>query len=135
MNWYLKALKEHYADFKGRARRKEYWMFVLFQSIFVIVAIILDSILGLSFTPEIPYGWIYILFGLLTFIPSLSIAVRRLHDVGKSGWWYLIVFVPLIGPIWLLVLFCSDSENKPNQWGDNPKGIGNDDAINKIGSE
>lgn len=135
MNWYLKVIKEHYADFKGRARRKEYWMFALFQFIFAIVAIILDSILGLTFSPEIPYGWFYILFALATFIPGLAVAVRRLHDAGKSGWWYLIVIIPLIGPIWLIVLLCTDSENGPNKWGDNPKGIGNDSAINEIGKE
>ncbi|QNM86393.1 DUF805 domain-containing protein [Polaribacter pectinis] len=135
MNWYLKVVKEHYADFKGRARRKEYWMFVLFQMIFAIVAMILDSVLGLSFSPEIPYGWIYVLFGLATFIPGLAVAVRRLHDIGKSGWWYLIAIIPLIGTIWLLVLLCTDSENGENKWGPNPKGEGNDLVIDQIGRE
>ena len=135
MNWYLKVLKEHYADFKGRARRNEYWMFLLFQIIFAIAAIILDSLLGLSFSPLIPYGWIYLLFGLATFLPGLAVTVRRLHDVGKSGWWYFISLIPLAGSIWLLVLLCTDSENGPNKWGDNPKGTGNDSAINSIGKE
>ncbi len=134
MNWYLKVLKEHYADFSGRARRQEYWMFVLFQFIFAIIAVILDSILGLSFSPLIPYGWIYLIFILATLIPSLAIAVRRLHDVGKSGWFYFICLIPLIGSIWLLVLFCTDGESNPNKWGNNPK-TGNNNAINEIGTE
>ena len=135
MNWYLKVLKEHYADFKGRVRRKEYWMFTLFQFIFAITAIILDSILGLSFAPQITNGSIYLLFGLITFLPSLSITVRRLHDVGKSGWWYLIPLIPLIGSIWLLVLLCKDSQEGENNWGENPKGNGNNSAINEVVSE
>ena len=84
MNWYLKVLKQ-YADFNGRARRKEYWMFALFNFIFTIVAIILDYALGLT-VGELPYGVIYFLYTLAVFIPSLAAVVRRLHDVGKSGW-------------------------------------------------
>lgn len=135
MKWYLKVLKEHYADFKGRARRTEYWMFILFQILFGIAAMILDSLLGLSISPEVPYGWIYILYGLAMFLPGLAVAVRRLHDIGKSGWWYFIVIIPLVGPIWLLVLFCTDSEAGANKWGENPKQIGNNTAIDSIGTE
>ena len=72
---------------------------------------------------------------MLTFIPGLAVAVRRLHDVGKSGWWYLIVFIPCVGFIWLLVLFVTDSEHGPNKWGDNPKGKGNHSSIDDIGTE
>lgn len=135
MNWYLKVLKEHYTDFTGRARRQEYWMFTLFQIMFVIVAVVLDSVLGLSFSSGTPYGWIYLIYILATFLPSLAVAVRRLHDVGKSGWFYLISLIPLIGSIWLLVLFCTDSEVGPNKWGDNPKENGNDNTIDLIGTE
>ena len=84
MNWYLLVLKK-YADFNGRARRKEYWMFVLFNIIFAVAAMVLDNLLGLNFDP-IPYGTIYMLYALATLIPSLAAAVRRLHDIGKSGW-------------------------------------------------
>ena len=83
MNWYLKVLKQ-YADFSGRARRTEYWMFTLFNLIFAIVAMVLDNLLGLKFNEQIPYGFIYMLYGLAVFIPGLAVAVRRLHDVGKG---------------------------------------------------
>jgi len=94
MNWYLKVLKQ-YADFSGRARRKEYWMFVLFNMIFAIVAMILDFVLGIA----IGYSPLYVLYALAMLIPGLAVAVRRLHDVGKSGWMTLIAFIPLIGSI------------------------------------
>jgi len=88
MNWYLKVLKQ-YADFQGRARRKEYWMFVLFNLIFAFVAMYLDRIIGTTMV-GLPYGVIYILYALAVLIPSLAVGVRRLHDIGKSGgcYWY-----------------------------------------------
>ncbi len=134
MNWYLKVLQE-YANFEGRARRQEYWMFALFQIIAFIIAMIIDSFTGLSFGSEVPYGWTYMLYALTTFIPSLAVGIRRLHDSGKSGWWYLIAFVPFIGGLWLLVLLCMDSEFGQNKWGPNPKGEGNNAAIDQIGTE
>ena len=120
MNWYLKVLKQ-YADFSGRARRKEYWMFALFNMIFAIVAMILDNVLGIAM--EVGYGPLYGLYALAMLIPGLAVGVRRLHDVGKSGWMYLIVLIPFIGPIWLLVLSCTDSQLENNKWGQNPKEI------------
>lgn len=120
MKWYKKVLSQ-YTDFKGRARRKEYWMFVLFNIIFAIVATVLDNVLGITFAPEIPYGFIWAVYALAVFIPGIAVAVRRLHDMGKSGWWYLIGLVPLIGGIWLIVLLATDSEAGDNQWGPNPK--------------
>jgi uncharacterized membrane protein YhaH (DUF805 family) len=119
MNWYLKVLKQ-YADFSGRARRKEYWMFVLFNMIFTIVAMILDNVLGIAME-GIGYGPIYGLYVLAMLIPGLAVAVRRLHDVGKSGWIILIALIPLIGAIWLLVLLVTDSNPGENQYGQNPK--------------
>jgi uncharacterized membrane protein YhaH (DUF805 family) len=121
MNWYLKVLKQ-YADFSGRARRKEYWMFVLLNLIFAIVAMILDNILGLT-VGILPYGVFYVLYTLAVFIPGLAVAVRRLHDVGKSGWMILIALIPLIGVIWLLVLMVTDSNPGKNQYGSNPKEV------------
>lgn len=121
MNWYLKVLKQ-YADFSGRARRKEYWMFALFNMIFAIVAMILDNVLGIAME-GIGYGPLYGLYALAMLIPGLAVGVRRLHDVGKSGWMFLIVLIPLIGGIWLLVLFCTDSEVGSNKWGENPKEV------------
>ena len=121
MNWYLKVLKQ-YADFSGRARRKEYWMFALFNMIFAIVAMILDNVLGIAME-GIGYGPLYGLYVLAMFIPGLAVGVRRLHDVGKSGWMFLIVLIPFVGGIWLLVLLCTDSQLENNKWGQNPKEI------------
>lgn len=121
MNWYLKVLKQ-YADFSGRARRKEYWMFVLFNMIFAIVAMILDNVLGIAME-GIGYGPLYGLYALAMLIPGLAVAVRRLHDVGKSGWMILIALIPLIGAIWLLVLMVTDSNAGENQYGQNPKEV------------
>ena len=125
MNWYLAVLKK-YADFKGRARRKEYWMYTLFQILFGIVAMMLDGALGLT-VGLLPYGFIYLAYTLATFIPSLAVTCRRLHDTSKSGWMFLIVLIPIVGAIWLLVLMCLDSTPGTNKWGPNPK---NEQAIN-----
>ena len=121
MKWYLAVLK-NYAGFSGRARRKEYWMFALFNMIFVFVALILDNILGLT-AGELPYGLFYFLYALAVLIPTLAVAVRRLHDVGNSGWMFLIVIVPFIGAIWLLVLMVTDSNPGENEYGTNPKEV------------
>jgi uncharacterized membrane protein YhaH (DUF805 family) len=117
MNWYLKVLKQ-YADFSGRARRMEYWMFVLFNVLFAIAAAILDNLLGLSF--GVGYGPIYLLYALAVLIPGLAVLVRRLHDINKSGWWIFILLIPLIGSIWLLILLFTDSDGD-NQYGACPK--------------
>ncbi len=115
MNWYLAVLK-NYAGFSGRARRKEYWTFVLFNVIFFIVALILDYLVG-------TIALFIILYALAVLIPGLAVLVRRLHDVGKSGWWYFISLVPIIGGIWLLVLLFTDSIPGENEYGPNPKEI------------
>jgi uncharacterized membrane protein YhaH (DUF805 family) len=123
MNYYLKVL-QNYATFSGRARRSEFWYFALFNLIFAILAMVLDNVLGTTFNRggfEMPYGYIYLLYVLATFIPALAVTVRRLHDVGKSGWMYLIILIPIIGGIWVLVLFFRDSNTESNKWGENPK--------------
>ncbi len=123
MNYYLHVLK-NYATFSGRARRSEYWFFVLFNMIALIVAAVLDNVLGINFKTggmEIPYGYLYLLYSLFALIPSLAVAVRRLHDVSKSGWMLLIAIIPIIGGIWLLVLLVSDSKPGENEYGANPK--------------
>jgi len=119
MNWYLAVLK-NYAGFSGRARRKEYWMFALFNMIFLIVAIILDNVLGTAIE-DVGFGLFYFLYALAVLIPGLAVSVRRLHDVGKSGWMILISLIPIIGAIWLLVLMVIDSNPGENQYGPNPK--------------
>ena len=113
MNWYLKALK-NYVNFQGRARRKEYWMFVLFN---IIISLIL-TVVELSANIDPLLTGLYSLFILL---PSLAITVRRLHDTGKSGWWILISLIPIVGSIILLVFTCLDSEGNDNHYGSNPK--------------
>ncbi|MCF8427844.1 MAG: DUF805 domain-containing protein [Bacteroidia bacterium] len=120
MNWYLKVIKQ-YADFNGRARRTEYWMFALFNIIFIAIAAILDNVLGLTIG-ENPYGLFYFSYALGVFVPGLAVAVRRLHDLGKSGWMILLFLIPIIGGIWLLVLFATDGQENENQFGPNPKG-------------
>ena len=106
-------------------------MFMLFSVIFAIVAAIIDHILGTTFkinmgtdTPmPLPYGWVYLVYGLFIFIPSLALWVRRLHDTGKSGWFVLISFIPLFGGIWLLVLACTEGNKGDNKYGPDPKAI------------
>jgi uncharacterized membrane protein YhaH (DUF805 family) len=125
MNWYLAVVKK-YAVFAGRARRKEYWMFVLFNILIIFAIAILAAIftgIGGKFGSALAstiYGLTSI-YSLALIIPTLAVVVRRLHDVGKSGWWYFIILVPLIGGIWLLVLMCTDSQPGTNQYGPNPK--------------
>ena len=131
MEWYLKVVRDNYANFEGRARRKEYWMFVLFNIIFAIAAMVLDNIAGLAFE-GIGYGPIYGIYGLAVFIPGLAVAIRRLHDIGKSGWMILIALIPFIGGIWLLVLLATDGNKGANQYGPDPKNPTNEE-INEIG--
>ena len=111
MKYFIESLKK-YADFSGRARRKEYWMFFLFYLLFNIVAIIADSIMGTEV--------LNIIYSLALLIPSISICARRLHDTGRSGWWQLIIIIPLVGLI-VMIVFLSQDSKENNQYGDNPK--------------
>jgi len=113
MEWYIKVLKQ-YADFNGRARRKEYWMFALFNAIATGIVMGIDFGIGLSFV-------LYGLYTLAMIIPSIAVGVRRMHDLGKSGWMLLVTLIPFIGGIWLFILLISDSQPGPNQYGPNPK--------------
>ena len=127
--YYLDILTNKYANFNGRARRKEYWMWTLYYTIVLLLAMVLDNVLGLNFEllgQDLGYGWLYVTIGIIHLIPGLGIVVRRLHDVGKSGWFYLIILIPLIGFIWILVLFCTDGIKEDNKWGSNPKLIDKD---------
>jgi uncharacterized membrane protein YhaH (DUF805 family) len=123
MNYYLKVI-QNYANFSGRARRSEYWYFTLFNLFAIISTAILDRLFGttfdMGFGPS-PYGYITILYYFFILIPSLAVFVRRLHDVGKSGWFILISLIPLVGAIWLLVLVLTDSDTGDNEYGPNPK--------------
>jgi len=104
MYWFIKCFKK-YADFSGRARRKEFWMFFLFYFIFALVLSIIDGLLGWGFADG-TFGILYMLFVLAALLPYLAVTVRRLHDTGRSGWW------------------ATDGEPGENQYGPNPKEVG-----------
>lgn len=113
MNYYISVLKD-YVTFTGRARRAEYWMFTLIN---VIICIVLYA---LAMQAESLFI-LYALYTLAVFLPSIAVSVRRMHDLGKSGWMVLIGLIPLIGGIILLVMFCMDSQPGDNEYGPNPK--------------
>jgi uncharacterized membrane protein YhaH (DUF805 family) len=119
MDWYLHVLRS-YAEFDGRAHRREYWMFVLFNVLFMIGAGIFDNVLGLTIGGA-RYGVVYTMYGLFVFVPGLAVTVRRLHDSGKSGWMVLIVVIPVVGAIWLLLLLAKQGDSEANQYGPRPK--------------
>ncbi|MGH2666228.1 DUF805 domain-containing protein [Flavobacterium sp.] len=130
IDWYKKVVLENYANFNGRARRSEYWYYTLANFILAIIAMILDGVLGLGFG-KFGYGPIYGLLFLATIIPSIAVAVRRLHDVNKSGWFILLAFVPLAN-IWLLILLFTEGTKGNNQYGADPKSDFSE--ISEIGS-
>lgn len=95
-------------------------MFVLFNLIFALAAVLLDNLLGLA-NPMIGYGPLYGIYMLAMLVPGLAVGVRRLHDLGKSGWMILVALIPLVGAIWLIILFVTDSQPGENEYGPNPK--------------
>lgn len=121
MDWYLDVLKK-YADFGGRARRKEFWMFVLFNFLATLALGVIDVSAGLA-SEQTGIGLLSGVYSLVVLIPYLAVSVRRLHDTGRTGWWLLIGLIPLIGPIVLLVFMVLDSEPAQNQYGLNPKAV------------
>lgn len=108
MNWYLKAIKQ-YADFKGRSRRKEFWMFVLFHLIFLYGTVITSLLLDV---PALMF--LAVIYAFATLVPYWALAVRRMHDIGKSGWYFLI-------PYYNIYLCCLNGETGENQYGPDPK--------------
>ena len=112
MNYYLDVLKK-YIVFDGRARRKEYWMFILFKVIVGGVLAILDSILGTAILGS--------LYGLAVLLPSLAVQVRRLHDINKPWYWIFITLIPLVGAIWMIVLMATEGTRGDNDFGPDPK--------------
>ncbi|OEJ99057.1 cytochrome [Flavivirga aquatica] len=124
MKWYLKVVRDNYANFKGRARRKEYWMFFLFHLIFIYGGMF--ALGALAFAIESPaILFVIYIYIFATMIPSLAVGVRRMHDVGKSGWYLLI-------PIYSLILAVTEGESGSNQYGADPKGANNEE-ISEIG--
>ena len=110
-----------YATFEGRARRSEYWYFMLFVCCVNVVIRILAMIVGDSNVLATVLAGISTVFSLGILVPQIAVAVRRLHDIGRSGWFYLIGLIPLIGWIFMIVWFCTDSQPGDNQYGPNPK--------------
>ncbi|OYT16867.1 MAG: hypothetical protein B7C24_05510 [Bacteroidetes bacterium 4572_77] len=118
MEWYLMVLKK-YAEFNGRSRRKEYWMFVLFNMIISFALISVEHLLGIA--TSYGGGFLSNIYSLAILIPSIAVGVRRLHDIGKSGWWLLIGLIPVIGWIWIIILLATDGLPGSNEYGTNPK--------------
>ena len=122
MNWYLHCIK-NYANFSGRARRKEYWMFFLVNFIINVSLSVITEFSGIA-----EFVWVENIYSYAVLVPSLAVGVRRMHDTGRSGWYYII-------PLYNLYVATIDGEMQSNKWGDNPKGIGNNSEINLIGKE
>ncbi|MEP2921749.1 MAG: DUF805 domain-containing protein [Sulfitobacter sp.] len=118
-NSFIGALKDgfsRYVDFKTRSTRSQFWWWVLWSMLINLVSGILDISLGMG-----ELGPINILTSLAMFLPTLALSIRRLHDIGRSGWWYLIVLVPLAGLIVLIVFFCTKTQEETNRWGVPPR--------------
>ena len=114
INWFMKVVTEHYFDFTGRARRAEYWWFTL---VYIIIAIVLGVIQTILHLGNLLSG----LFSLALLLPSLGVAVRRLHDIGRSGWWFLLVFIPIVGWIVLIYWYVQPGNAGTNAFGADPK--------------
>ncbi len=119
MSWFVEALKR-YAVFSGCSRRKEYWYFVLFVVIISIVLSSIDTIIG-AYDRSTGVGLLSGIFSLAVLIPGIAVAVRRLHDTDRSGWWILLGLIPIIGTIVLIVFYVQDSTPGTNRYGPNPK--------------
>lgn len=123
MYWYWMVLQK-YAVFSGRAQRKEYWIFYLLTVLITLALAILDMLIG-SFDKASGIGVLSGLYSLAILIPNLAVTVRRLHDTNRSGWWFFIVLVPLLGGILLLIFLAQDGTPGENQYGANPKEVMN----------
>lgn len=112
-----KALVENYCNFTGRASRSEYWWYVLFNA---ILSFCIGFVLGIFGASPVVVNVIQGIVGLALLLPGLGLAVRRLHDINKSGWWLFIALIPLVGAILLIVWYCKDSDRGMNQYGPEP---------------
>ncbi|MGL5451717.1 MAG: DUF805 domain-containing protein [Aeromonas sp.] len=120
MNWYISVLKQ-YTVFNGRARRTEYWMFALCNCVIGLLLSLVGNLMGADFISGI--------YSFAVLLPSLAVAARRLHDTDRSGWWLLLVLVPLIGALVVLYFMVSNGQQGPNRFGDDPKAALGQDAI------
>ncbi|EKO3798637.1 DUF805 domain-containing protein [Vibrio harveyi] len=118
-DWYYRVIL-NYSNFGGRARRQEYWYFTLVNVLVNLVMGIIDRVIG-SVMQMDNFGFFGVIYALFIMIPSIAVTVRRLHDSGRTGWWALIAFVPIIGVLVLLYFLIQDSEEGSNQYGANPK--------------
>ena len=135
LTYWGESFTKHYADFSGRARRSEYWGTVLFnvliQAVLTIILSIVSTILfsSIEINGEVTFSPLFFLlpdipiyiYGLVWLLPGLAVAVRRLHDIGKSGWNLLWILLPIVGAIMLIYWYCQDSQPEENKWGGNPK--------------
>ncbi|AZS49622.1 DUF805 domain-containing protein [Entomomonas moraniae] len=133
MHWYLGVFKK-YADFSGRARRMEYWMFNLFNIIILTVLFILmfafvDGQTQQFTTMSAIFGIILVIYCLGTILPSIAVTVRRLHDTDRSGAWFFINFVPYIGGLVLLIFMCLNGTPGSNRFGEDPLASSNDNLM------
>jgi uncharacterized membrane protein YhaH (DUF805 family) len=123
IDWWKKVVFKNYANFQGRARRSEYWFYAL-GNMLIIIPFYALALVGLSIDSGALSGLGFAVYGIAalgTLIPSLAVAVRRLHDIDKSGWNYLFILIPIVGPILLLVWFFTEGNRFTNQYGDDPK--------------
>lgn len=122
MNYYIDCLTKKYACFSGRARRQEFWLFFLFNLIASIIINVIGGVLA-GATGVDAFAFLGAIYSLAVLIPGFAVFCRRMHDTGRSGWWWLIGFIPFVGFIVLLVFCCLDSQPGENQYGPNPKGL------------
>ena len=132
MEWYLKVMRDNYANFSGRARRKEYWMFTLFFFLITVVIYFLLALLAFFMTGDlinlmntewfpVVFGFSIIIYFLIHLVPSIAVTVRRLHDTGKSGWLYLLTFIPYIGGLIIFIFTVIEGDKGDNKYGPDPK--------------
>lgn len=126
MEWMTLPFRR-FAEFSGRSRRKEYWMFTLLLVIVNVIVGIIETSLGLAGT--LGYGPLSLVVMLAILVPSIAVSVRRLHDTGRSGWWLLLVFLPIIGGLVLLIFFVLEGTKGPNEYGPDPKGSDAGDSV------
>ncbi|TGC16142.1 hypothetical protein CQJ28_16065 [Escherichia sp. E2562] len=118
MDWYLKVLK-NYVGFRGRARRKEYWMFILVNIIFTLVLGLLDKMLGWQRAGG--EGILTTIYSILVFLPWWAVQFRRLHDTDRSAWWVLLFLIPFIGWLIIIIFNCQPGTPGENRFGPDPK--------------
>ena len=132
MEWYLKVMRDNYANFNGRARRKEYWMFTLFFFLITVVIYFLLALLAFFMAGDlinlmniewvpVVLGFSIIIYFLIHLIPSIAVTVRRLHDTGKSGWLYLLTIIPYIGSLIIFIFTVIEGDKGDNKYGPDPK--------------